>query len=116
MQHEPQNQALSKGREGQLGNKRAQRWMLDCVLLAAGLIIAWFDIQPNWDDTGILAMAIAVSAGIGVAVGVPLWRSVLWVSGPLVIMERALGAGILVVVLIALLGASVGRLLKRITQ
>ncbi|HTP14178.1 MAG TPA: hypothetical protein VMM37_11145 [Bacteroidota bacterium] len=28
-------------------------WLLFCASLFAGLILAWIDTRPNWDDTGI---------------------------------------------------------------
>jgi hypothetical protein len=34
------------------------------VAVCLGLLIAYVDSRPNWDDTGITAMAILVSCGV----------------------------------------------------
>lgn len=32
--------------------------------IAVGVAIAWVDSRPNWDDTGITAMSMAIASGI----------------------------------------------------
>jgi hypothetical protein len=37
---------------------------LFAVALAAGLLIAWVDTRPGWDDAGVIVLALFLSAGI----------------------------------------------------
>lgn len=34
------------------------------VALILGLLLAFIDSRPNWDDTGIIAFAILISGGV----------------------------------------------------
>lgn len=34
------------------------------ISITLGILIAWVDSRPNWDDTGITAMAILATTGI----------------------------------------------------
>ncbi len=37
---------------------------LFAAALAAGLLIAWVDARPGWDDAGVIVFALFLSAGI----------------------------------------------------
>lgn len=60
--------------------------------LAAGLVLAWIDTRPSFDDTGVL-VALLIIAGVGVAIldGAPstgvAWLLGLLVGGPTPIVE-----------------------------
>ena len=90
------------------------------LALALGLSIAWMDSRPHWDDTGITAGSLLLSAGLvgflasrrpwllGLAVG-------LWV--PLTVIAKHPGiaslAGALVILSIPMAGAFAGAGLRR---
>ncbi len=43
--------------------RRTMFWVLLAAAVAVGLLIAWVDSRPNWDDTGILVGAILLALG-----------------------------------------------------
>jgi hypothetical protein len=44
--------------------QRTLHWVLLVVAVAMGLAIAWMDSRPHWDDSGISAGALLLSAGV----------------------------------------------------
>jgi hypothetical protein len=92
------------------------------VAAAIGLVIAYVDSRPNWDDTGITAFALFASAGLlgfiaprrpwltGIAVGIGT-------VGAAVVHDLHSGfatLAYLVILLIPLAGAYVGALARRL--
>jgi len=87
--------------------------------LAAGLLIAWADSRPGWDDAGMTAAALVVAAAVvgffarrrpwlfGLAVG--LWMPL----GGLVLKHDA---RFLLVVIFPLAGAYAGRSLGKLAR
>jgi len=84
------------------------------LAVAAGLVIAWVDTRPNWDDTGVTA-ALLAAAALGVAfAGVRWWIAALLVATPIAVAEYGTaGPGILVVSVFAVLGALIGTAVRR---
>jgi hypothetical protein len=102
------------------------RWSgKDAVLLllaiALGLGIAWVDARPHWDDSGITAGLLLLSAGLlgmiiprrpwlwGLAVGI-------WVPLHLVVQKPSIGniAGGLVILAFPMAGAFAGMAVRRL--
>jgi hypothetical protein len=46
------------------GRNRTLHWVLLAAAIAMGLAIAWVDSRPHWDDTGITAGSLLLSAGL----------------------------------------------------
>jgi len=66
-------------------------WGLVGVALSLGLLIAWVDTRPTWDDTGITAAAIfAVTALLGAALPERAWVWGLAVGGWIPVLGVAL--------------------------
>ena len=69
------------------GKNRTLHWVLLGVAITMGLAIAWVDSRPHWDDTGITAGSLLLSAGLlgligprrpwlwalGIGMWVPAW-------------------------------------------
>lgn len=90
------------------------------LALALGLSIAWMDSRPHWDDTGITAGSLLLSAGLcGFLTGrrAWVWGLVVGVWVPLTVVARhiSLGsiAGGLVILAIPMAGAYAGVGLRR---
>lgn len=87
--------------------------------LAAGLLIAYVDSLPHWDDTGITVFALLLTGGIigllarrrpwlfGLAIGLPLPLHAILVSGDF---------KMLIMALFPLLGVYAGWGLRRVLQ
>ena len=102
-------------------NDRRLNWALLVVALVLGLLIAWLDNRPHWDDTGITAALLLGSAGLmgliaprrpwlmGLAVG-------LWVPLHLILKaptEKNMVGG-LVILAVTMAGAYAGHALRRV--
>lgn len=88
--------------------------------LALGLAIAWMDSRPHWDDTGITAGSLLLSAGLcGFLAGRRAWlwglAVGLWVPLTVVAKHLSIGsvAGGLVILAIPMVGAYAGVALRR---
>ncbi len=87
------------------------------VALAAGAAIAWVDTRPTWDDAGITAGALLLTAGIAAAVGLRWWGAALAVATPILFAELPkAGWGILVALAFTSLGALLGTALRRVAR
>jgi hypothetical protein len=85
------------------------------MTLLAGLAIAWVDSRPNWDDTGISAGLVLITAAVATFTGVKPWLTALCVAGPLIIVGLSRGnAGSLLALLFALAGAYGAALTRRL--
>ena len=85
------------------------------LVLCAGLIIAWIDTRPRWDDTGITAGALAIAAALGSFARVPPWLAAVLVAGLILVAELSGGTGVLLAIPFALAGAYTGAYLCRRT-
>lgn len=83
------------------------------VLLCAGMLIAWVDTRPGWDDTGVTAGLILLTTAGGTLAGVPAWLAATLGAAPLVIAEVRGGWGVLLAIPIALVGAYAAALFRR---
>lgn len=81
------------------------------IAVALGVAIAYVDSRPNWDDTGITAMALFVScAGCGaLAPGRPwLWALAVGIWIPVFTITASGNFGSLVALVFAFAGAYAG--------
>lgn len=86
------------------------------VAIVAGLLIAWVDSGPRWDDTGITAGAIFLTAalfGILRPSRAPLWALAIgaWIPCFGIVLHRNLGS--LLALAVAFLGAYAGAWTRR---
>jgi hypothetical protein len=99
--------------------KRAQRRWSTRVLLAsaltlgAGLVIAWVDTRPHWDDTGVTAGALMLAAAAASLFGVAPWLAAALVAGPVLVAEISANFGVLLAIPFALAGAFAAALCRR---
>lgn len=97
--------------------KLGPRSMLICAgLLCAGAAIAWVDTRPKWDDTGITAVAVVITAATGALGGVRYWLSAALTVAPLLAVELPAGVGVLLAVPLALGGSVVGHFVRRLIR
>mgnify|MGYP001620072874 CR=1 FL=1 len=92
---------------------------LSAAALAVGCGIAWMDSRPHWDDTGVTAASLLLSALLAALCGLPGILAAILVAGPLAIAMAIQGSTIALIVLaFASAGAVIGRLLAqaRFTQ
>jgi hypothetical protein len=87
--------------------------------LALGLVIAYVDSRPNWDDTGITALAIFTSCALWGVLGPNrpwLWALVIgsWIS--VYGIASASNYGSLLALLFAFAGAYVGMASRKTLQ
>ncbi len=90
--------------------------ILTPLAIAAGLIIAWIDSGPRWDDTGITAGAIFLTAalfGVLRPSRAPLWALAIgaWIPFFGIVLHRNFGS--LLALAVAFLGAYAGALARR---
>jgi hypothetical protein len=82
--------------------------------LLAGVVIAWIDSRPTWDDAGISAGLVLLTTGLFTVLGVPPLAAMLLVSGPLVLVALLAGnAAALLALLVAAVGAAGGLLVRK---
>jgi len=89
---------------------------LSVLVLGAGVAIAWADTRPGWDDTGITAFAVLITAALGALLRVPPWLAAILVAGPLLAAELSNGTGVLLAIPFALIGAYAGAFFRRAIQ
>ena len=78
---------------------------------AIGLAVAWVDSRPDWDDTGVTAGALALSAAVIAAISPARpWRWALLVGVwiPALALARGQGPGALLALAAAAVGAYLG--------
>jgi uncharacterized membrane-anchored protein len=105
-------------------DKQTRTGTADLLLLAAGtgvgLAIAWVDSRPTWDDAGVTAFALLLSAAV-LAVIVPRrpWRWAMavgvWIPLSIVVRQPSLRnvLGGFVILAFPLAGAYGGSLMRR---
>ncbi len=83
------------------------------ITLAVGIVIGWVDSRSTWDDAGITALAVVVTAAAAAFGGIPWWLSLTLVVGPIIAMEVWHGVGCLLAILFGLLGGLIGSMVRR---
>jgi hypothetical protein len=87
--------------------------LASALTLCAGLAVAWVDTRPGWDDTGVTAGAVLITAAAGAFARVPPWLSAALAAGPILAVELRGGTGVLLAVPFALAGAYGGAFVRR---
>jgi len=90
-------------------------WLL-AVALVLGLLIAWIDSRPGWDDTGIsggLVFGVALLLGAAMPSRAWLWALAVGAWIPLLGITRNRAPATLLALLVAAVGASAGALGRR---
>lgn len=105
---------------------RTLHWVLLIGAVAIGLTIAWVDSRPHWDDAGITAGCLLLSAGVlgligprrpwlwalGIGVWVPLWMPVhIFRETHQIIFDPLLA---LVTLAVSMAGAYTGMVVRRV--
>jgi hypothetical protein len=86
-----------------------QTLLTGACALVLGSMIAWVDSRPNWDDTGVTAGALLLSAAVAPALGLRWWVSALLVAFPIVLLEhRSAGWAILLILAFTITGSALG--------
>jgi hypothetical protein len=101
------------------GGIMRQRRLLVLLLsaLALGIVIAWVDSRPTWDDTGVTAILVfLICGGFGAAAPEYPWLWALAVGAwiPVVGIVQSGNYGSLLAVGIAFLGAYCGMVAQRV--
>lgn len=103
------------------GRDRTLHWILLALAVALGLAIAWVDSRPHWDDAGITAGMLLLSAGLLGMLGPRrpwLWALGVgvWVPLDLVVQKPSMGNGLggLAILAIPLAGAYMGMGIRRL--
>lgn len=101
---------------------RALHWILLTLAVAFGLAIAWVDARPHWDDSGITAGMLLLSAGALGMIGPRrcwLWALGvgLWVPLHLIVQAPSIGnlLGGFVILAFPMAGAYAGMGVRRLT-
>jgi hypothetical protein len=102
------------------GKNRTLHWVLLGAAIALGVAIAWVDSRPHWDDTGITAGSLLLSAGLLGLIGPRrpwLWALGigLWVPLYLFVQKPTIGSALggCVIVAIPMAGAYAGMAVRR---
>jgi hypothetical protein len=95
-----------------------RRWSAQVLLgsaaaLCAGLGIAWVDSRPGWDDAGLTAAALVITAALASLARVPPWLAAVLVAGPMLVAELSSGTGVLLAIPFAIAGACAGVFVRR---
>jgi hypothetical protein len=105
------------GAKGAENMQRKLFWALLVAAVAFGLLIAYVDSRPHWDDTGITVGSILLVSGLlGLALPGRAWVWALAVGGWIPLVEIGLqggGAGPLVALAVACVGAYGGAFARR---
>jgi hypothetical protein len=87
--------------------------IVSVVALALAVGIAWVDTRPNWDDTGVTAGALLLTAGFAAAAGLPWWGAALLVAMPVLLAELPNGAGVTLALAVTTIGSLLGAGIRR---
>ncbi len=96
---------------------RAMQKLLLTVSVTLGVLIGYLDSRPSWDDTGVTAGLLFISAAIIGALGPRrpwLWGLCLGIWIPIFGLTHGLNYGSLLALAIALIGAYAGAGLRRV--
>jgi hypothetical protein len=96
--------------------RQGKFWALLVSALLFGLLLAWVDTRPGWDDTGLMVGVIfLVTLFLGVVMPEHAWLWALAVGGwiPLVEISRSGNFGALLALVAAFAGAYTGAFVRR---
>ncbi len=99
--------------------RRVRFWLWVVAAVAVGLLIAWVDSQPRWDDAGITAGAIFLMAavfGFGDPAHSWLWALAVGAWVPMIGIVHHGNYGSLLALGVALLGAILGAIGRKVIQ
>lgn len=84
------------------------------LAITIGTGIAWLDTRPTWDDTGVTAGTLLLTAGVAAGAGLRWWGAALLVAAPILVAElRSAGWGISVSLAFTGAGSLLGATLRR---
>lgn len=92
-------------------------WGLLILAGLFGLLLAWLDTRPNWDDTAVLlGLILAATAFLGIRAPRRAWIWALAVGGwiPLLELLRSANLAPLVALVVAFAGAYAGAFVGRV--
>ncbi len=93
---------------------RARELIVATFAVAIGIAIAWVDTRPNWDDTGVTAGALVLTAGFAGVAGLRWWGAALLVAAPILVLETpSAGVGVLAFLAFTALGSLIGVGIRR---
>ena len=98
---------------------RIKFWICLVSALILGLLIAWVDSRPTWDDTGISVGAlliVTVLLGLVAPERPWLWALAVGIWIPLFGIIAHANYGLLLVLIIAFAGAYAGALIRKISS
>ena len=90
--------------------------IVPAATLAAAAMIAWIDSRPSWDDAGVTAALLFLTAGGSAISGVPWWLASVLVGAPIILWEVWTGPGVFVALPFVLAGAVAGFYLRRLLK
>ena len=94
-----------------------QTLLAGAAALVLGSMVAWVDTRPNWDDTGVTAGALLLSAAVAAALGLRWWVSALLVALPIALLEhQSMGWGILLILAFTIAGSALGTAFRVMTH
>jgi len=86
------------------------------MTVAVALAIAWLDSRPSWDDAGITALLLFLTAAGSAISGVSWWLSCILAGTPIVLWELWTGPGVLIAIPFVLAGGLAGFFLRRLLK
>jgi hypothetical protein len=92
------------------------QYLCFAIALALGLVLAYVDSRPNWDDTGVMAAALLIGCGIFGALRprTPwLWALAIGLWIPAIGIIRTQNYSALIALAIAFAGAYAGMGIRR---
>lgn len=90
-------------------------WVLLLIANLFGVLLAWIDSRPSWDDAGITVAMLLVLSGIFGSIGYPwVWGLSVGIWIPLRSVILAADFAMILVLGIAMVGAYLGALARRI--
>jgi len=92
----------------------AGEFIVAAIAVAVGVGIAWVDTRPTWDDAGITAGALLLTAGFAAGAGLRWWGAAVGVATPIFFAELPnAGWGILASLAFTATGSLLGAGLRR---
>jgi hypothetical protein len=90
--------------------------LLTILAVSCGAIITYVDTRPNWDDTGITAMAILLTSGM-LGFSSPsrwwLWAIAVGLWIPLIAIASTQNLASILALIVAFIGALLGMMIRK---
>jgi hypothetical protein len=82
-----------------------------------GIGVAWVDTRPKWDDAGVTAGALLLTACVAAGAGLRWWVAALLVALPTLVAElSSAGWGITIALVVTCAGSLVGVAIRRLVS